>query len=126
MSTVNQNASILNLATKKQTEVIRHVFSEDEINEMNSTISSNLRKNYELEAALNEIKEDYKSKMKPLEKENKVLLKQTKDGFVDRDQDVYLIPDYDNRIMELYNEDGFKVGDRKMLMAELQGHLDLK
>lgn len=126
MSTVTQNASILNLATKKQVEVIRHVFSEDEINEMNGTISSNLRKSYDLEASLNEIKEDYKKKMKPLEKENKVLLKQTKDGFVDRDQEVYLIPDYDNRIMELYNEDGIKVGDRKMLMAELQGHLDLK
>lgn len=126
MSTVTKDASILNLATKKQSEVIRHIFSEDEINEMNGTISSNLRKSYDLEAALNEIKEDYKKKMKPLEKENKVLLKQTKDGFVDRDQDVYLIPDYDNRIMELYNEDGIKVGDRKMLMAELQGHLDLK
>jgi hypothetical protein len=126
MSTITKNASILNLATKKQTEVIRHIFSEDEINEMNSTISSNLRKSYDLEASLNEIKEDYKKKMKPLEKENKVLLKQAKDGFVDRDQDVYLISDYDNRIMELYNEDGIKVGDRKMLMAELQGHLDLK
>src|ERR1044071_4030344 len=126
MSTITKNASILNLATKKQTEVIRHIFSEDEINEMNSTISSNLRKSYDLEASLNEIKEDYKKKMKPLEKENKVLLKQAKDGFVDREQDVYLISDYDNRIMELYNEDGIKVGDRKMLMAELQGHLDLK
>jgi hypothetical protein len=126
MSTVTKDTSILNLATKKQTEVIRHVFSEEEINAMNGTISSNLRKSYDLQSALDEIKEDYKGKMKPLEKENRVLLKQTKDGFVDRDQEVYLIPDYDNRIMELYDENGIKVGDRKMLMQELQGHLDLK
>jgi predicted nucleic acid-binding Zn-ribbon protein len=126
MSTVTKDASILNLAVKKQTEVIRHVFSEEEINDMNGRITSNLRKSYDLEAELNEIKEEFKGKMKPLEKDNKSLLKQTKDGFVDRDQDVYLIPDYDNRIMELYNEDGIKVGDRKMLMAEMQGHLDLK
>jgi predicted nucleic acid-binding Zn-ribbon protein len=126
MSAVTKDVSILNLATKKQTEVIRHVFTDDEINEMNSTISSNLRKSYDLQSELDEIKEDFKGKMKPLEKENRVLLKQTKDGFVDRDQEVYLIPDYDNRIMELYDENGIKVGDRKMLMAELQGHLDLK
>jgi hypothetical protein len=126
MSTVTKDTSILNLATKKQTEVIRHVFNEEEINSMNGTISSNLRKSYDLQSALDEIKEEYKGKMKPLEKENRILLKQTKDGFVDRDQEVYLIPDYDNRIMELYNENGIKVGDRKMLMQELQGHLDLK
>jgi hypothetical protein len=126
MSTVTKDTSILNLATKKQTEVIRHTFSEEEINAMNGTISSNLRKSYDLQSALDEIKEEYKGKMKPLEKENRVLLKQTKDGFVDRDQEVYLIPDYDNRIMELYDENGIKVGDRKMLMQELQGHLDLK
>jgi hypothetical protein len=126
MSTVTKDASILNLAVKKQTEVIRHVFSEEEINDMNGRVTSNLRKSYDLEGELNEIKEEFKGKMKPLEKENKVLLKQTKDGFVDRDQDVYLIPDYDNRIMELYNEDGIKVGDRKMLLGEMQGHLDLK
>ena len=126
MSAVTKDVSILNLATKKQTEVIRHVFTDDEINEMNSTISSNLRKSYDLQSELDEIKENFKGKMKPLEKENRVLLKQTKDGFVDRDQEVYLIPDYDNRIMELYDENGIKVGDRKMLMAELQGHLDLK
>jgi predicted nucleic acid-binding Zn-ribbon protein len=116
----------LNLATKKQVEVIRHVFNEEEINTMNGTISSNLRKSYDLQSALDEIKEEYKGKMKPLEKENRILLKQTKDGFVDRDQEVYLIPDYDNRIMELYDENGIKVGDRKMLMQEMQGHLDLK
>src|ERR1044072_47105 len=126
MSTVTKDTSILNLATKKQTEVIRHTFSEEEINAMNGTISSNLRKSYDLQSALEEIKEEYKGKMKPLEKENRVLLKQTKDGFVDRDQEVYLIPDYDNRIMELYDENGIQVGDRKMLMQELQGHLDLK
>jgi hypothetical protein len=126
MSTVTKDTSILNLATKKQVEVIRHVFNEEEINVMHSTISSNLRKSYDLQSALDEIKDDYKKKMKPLEKENRILLKQTKDGFVDRDQEVYLIPDYDNRIMELYDENGIKVGERKMLMQELQGHLDLK
>jgi hypothetical protein len=126
MSSVTKDASILNLATKKQVEVIRHVFNEEEINTMNGTISSNLRKSYDLQSALDEIKEEYKGKMKPLEKENRILLKQTKDGFVDRDQEVYLIPDYDNRIMELYDENGIKVGDRKMLMQEMQGHLDLK
>lgn len=126
MSTVTKDASILNLAVKKQKEVIRHVFSEEEINTMNGNISSNLRKSYDLQSALDEIKEEYKGKMKPLEKENRILLKQTKDGFVDRDQEVYLIPDYDNRIMELYDENGIKVGDRKMLIQEMQGHLDLK
>lgn len=126
MSTVTKDASILNLATKKQSEVIRHVFSDGEINEMNGQINSNLRKHYELAEKLQEIKDEYKKKMKPLERENISLLAQTHAGFIDRDQDVYLIPDYDNSIMELYNEDGIKVGDRKMLMAERQGHLDLK
>lgn len=126
MSTVTKDTSILNLATKKQLEVIRHTFSEEEINTMNGEINSNLRKHYAFEAELQKIKDEYKAKMKPLEKRNILLLAQTHAGFVDRDQDVYLIPDYDNRIMELYDENGIKVGDRKMLMQEMQGHLDLK
>ena len=126
MSTVTKDASILNLATKKQSEIIRHEFSDDEINAMQAQITMNLRKNYDLADELQEIKDGYKQKMKPLEKENKLLLSFTKNGFVDKEQDVYLIPDYDNKIMELYNDEGVKVGERRMLMEEYQGRLDLK
>lgn len=126
MSTVTKDASILNLAVKKQTETIRHEFSEEEINAMQGKITTNLRKHYDLDGELQKVKDQFKAKMKPLEKENKNLVAQTHAGFVDKDQDVFLVPDYDSRIMELYDDNGVKVGERKMLMEELQGHLDLK
>jgi len=74
---------------------------------------------------LKEIKDDFKEKMNPLKKDNRHLLYDVKHGYSDEEIEVYLVPDFDNMIMEQYNSEGTKVGERKMLMSERQSKLPL-
>lgn len=119
MHVTDKNA-LLNLSTIKQKEIIRHEFSADEMAEMKSQISDNLIKVNDLKEELDEVKDVYKAKINPLEKENKRLLMDIRLKFRDVEMEVHLVPDYENRIMELYNEEGEKVGERKMMMSEYQ------
>lgn len=119
MQVTDKNA-LLNLSTIKQKEIIRHEFSKDEMAEMKDQISTNLIKVNDLKEELDEVKEVYKAKINPMEKENKRLLLDIRLGFRDQEMEVHLVPDYDNRIMELYNDEGNKVGERRMLMSEYQ------
>lgn len=126
MSLVTNKEAILNLATIKQKEIIRHEFSKDEMADMKDQVSTNFIRLSDLEDELQEIKDDFKSRMDPLKKDNKHLLMNIRLGFTDKEMEVLLIPDYDNRIMELYDEQGTKLGERKMLMSEYQGRLPLR
>lgn len=110
---------ILNLSTKKTNERIRHEFSESELAEMKTTVSDNMIKNYALKDELQEIKDEFKSKMQPIEKQTKRLLKSIKDRFEDVDMDVMNVPDEERMVIEFYNpETGEKVGERKMTPDE--------
>lgn len=126
MSQVTDKTALLNLSITKQKEIIRHEFSAEELNDIRNSIADNLMKVNDLEEELQEIKDDFKGKINPLKKENKHLLKDNKNRYRDQEIEVYLVPDYDNKIMEFFNEDGIKVGDRKMMMSEMQGRLQLK
>lgn len=126
MSAVASKESLLSIALTKQKEIIRKILKEEETNDMKTTIANNLIRINDLQTELDEVKSVYKDKMKPLQKENVGLLQDFKNGFIDETLEVYLVPDYDNKIMEFYNEDGVKVGDRRMMMSEMQGRLSLK
>lgn len=125
MSTITKNKAIIELATKKSTEIIRHQFTDQELSEMKDAVSKNLMKLIDYEDELKEIKDEFKEKMNPIRKENKHLLKSIRNGFEDQELEVYVVPDFDNKIVEFYNEEGDKVGDRKMLISEMQGRLEL-
>jgi hypothetical protein len=120
MSTVTDKQALLNLATTKQKEIIRHEFSKDELADMHSGVAQNCIKLSDLEEELQEVKDGFKEKLNPLRKANKYLLKDIRNGFRDEEKEVYLVPDYANNIMEMYNEEGEKVGERRMMMSERQ------
>jgi flagellar motility protein MotE (MotC chaperone) len=126
MSTVTDKKAVLNLSISKQREIIRKELSKDEMDDIRTSITNNLQKLHEYQEELDEVKAEYKAKMKPLEKQNGKLLVDIKNGFIDESIEVSLVPDYDNRIVEFYNEEGVKVGERRMMMSELQGTLNLK
>jgi hypothetical protein len=126
MSLVTNKESILNLAMTRQKEIIRKEFTQEELNEMRTTVTKTFFEINDLEDEFAVVKESFKGKIKPLEKENAIVLKQIRNGFVDQNVEVYLVPDYDNKIVEFYDEEGNKVGDRKMMMSELQGRLNMK
>lgn len=120
MSVVKDKTALLNLATTKQVETIRTEFNKDQLNEMREMVTDFLIKINTKEDELSDIKDKYKAEINPMKKQNKMLLTDIRAGFRDEEMEVYLIPDYDSKTMELYNEDGDLVGKRKMFMAELQ------
>ena len=126
MSQVKEKSALINLSISKQKEIIRKEFTKEEMADMKDQVSTNLMQLNDYEEELQEIKDSFKSKMNPLKKDNKHLLRNIKNKFIDETVEVYLVPDYDNKIMEFYNEEGLKVGERRMMMSELQGRLDLK
>lgn len=124
MTTTAPN-TLVSLATKKGMEIIRHEFTKDELVMMKDTITHNLEVLRKKQQELKNIKQQYKGEMKPLDAENEVLLENVIRGFEDVEKLVLLVPDYDNKIMEFYDETtGEKVGERKMLMSEFQQEIN--
>lgn len=118
--------NLIHIAMSKQKEIIRHEFTEDEKNAMMITLTRNLIKLNSLKEELQSIKDDYnKVRMAPMDKENNVILRNVYHGFRDDEIEVFLVPDYDNKIVEFYNLEGHKVGERRMMLSELQGRLSL-
>ncbi len=126
MSIITSKEALLNLSVNKQKEIIRKDLTKEEMDEMKTTIANDLMEVNRLEEELAEVKAVYKQKMAPLKKEIAGLLSHVKAKFIDETLEVYLVPDYDNRIMEFYNDEGTKVGERRMMISELQGKLNLK
>lgn len=120
MTTTTPN-TLVSLAIKKSTEIIRHEFTKEELMMMKDTIAYNLEALRKKRQELKEIKARYKGEMEPLHAENEQLLENVIRGFADDEKMVLLVPDYDNKVMEFYDEaTGEKVGERKMLMSEFQ------
>lgn len=117
---------MLNFSTVRQKEVIRKILTKEDMDDMKTSIANNLMRLNDFQIELDEIKQVYKNKMKPLEKDNSNLLRDVRNGFIDETLEVSLVPDYDNKIMELYNDEGVKVGERRMMISEMQGRLELK
>ncbi|MCO5238898.1 MAG: hypothetical protein M9904_02475 [Chitinophagaceae bacterium] len=121
MTTIATPNTLVSLATKKSSEIIRHEFTKDELIMMKDTITHNLEVLRKKQQELKNIKQEFKGEMKPLYAENELLLENVIRGFADTEKMVLLVPDYENKIMELYDEDtGLKVGERRMLMSEFQ------
>jgi hypothetical protein len=124
MSTITNKEALLNVALSKQKEIIRHQYTQDEMNALHVAIAQNLIHLNDLDDELKDIKETFKAKTSPLEKGNRSLLRNIKNGFIDQEIEVYLVPDYENKIIEFFDERGDKVGERRMMISELQGKLN--
>jgi len=116
--TKEKDRQILSLSVKQSEEVIRVDFSEKDIAEMKTQIAKKLIKQYDLEEKLQVIKDEYKEKINPLKKEIKEHLKNVRLGFEDVQMMVHNIPDEDKGVVEFYDDEGTKVGERKMDRSE--------
>ena len=108
MSTVSEKGSILHLSTEKKIETIRHEFTQEETNDMRETIANNLMKLMDIQDEFKKVKEEFKAKMEPFAQGNKLLLRLVRQRYDDVEMEVYLVPDYENRIMDLYTRQGIK------------------
>jgi hypothetical protein len=120
MELTKVQAPALMVGLQKSTELIRKQFTPEEIREMGLAITDNLLKIADHQEVLEEAKAVAKLKMTPLKDENTALLGDIRRGFRDEEKEVYLNPDYDNRIMEIFDLEGNKIAERRMLMSEYQ------
>lgn len=110
---------LINLATKKTFERVRFTLSDADIAKCKSDATDALMKFMDLEEKMKEMQEEYKEKMKPLKAQMKFLTTQVRNGFVDREMDVYNVPDDDRKVIEWYDDKNNKVGERRMRPEEL-------
>ena len=77
-----------------------------------------------LEKELATISAPIKEKMKPLKKECKHLIESLNKNGTEVREKVYLFPDYDSKMMGIYDSRGILVGTRVMSRAERQLHIN--
>lgn len=77
-----------------------------------------------LRKELEELSEPIKIKIKPLEKSTKKLITNINQGGEMVTEKVYCFPDYDNKMMGLYDSRGMLVSTRPMTRAEKQLHIN--
>jgi hypothetical protein len=99
-------------------------FSEDELVQAESEYLEKSKELNSLERELEAISQPLKEKMKPLKKDSKDLIENINRGGLEVTERVYCFPDYDAKVMGLYDQRGYLVGTRPMTRAERQLHIN--
>lgn len=111
---------VLQLSLKQTVENIRFTLTEDGRNEYNEEIAKTMIEVSDKREKLKEVSREAKAEIKRLEANVAQHLKVVRQGYVDENVEVHNVPDYDNGVIEFFNEDGELVGHRKMLPSERQ------
>ena len=99
-------------------------FSEDEMVQTESDYLEKSKELNSLERELDVISAPIKEKMKPLKKETKDLIESINRGGTEVTEKVFCFPDYESKVMGLYDGRGYLVGTRPMTRAERQLHIN--
>lgn len=99
-------------------------FSEEEMIQTESHYLEKSKSLNSLERELDAISQPLKEKMKPLKKDTKDLIEAINRGGLEVTEKVYCFPDYDAKVMGLYDCRGYLVGTRPMTRAERQLHIN--
>ncbi|MES2382632.1 MAG: hypothetical protein V4538_16405 [Bacteroidota bacterium] len=102
---------------------IQKYFSIDELTEMRATFLSNsiiVRKANEV---LNKAKDENKAAVKAPLDQNEYLLKNIRLGFQEVTCQVYIFPDYENRMVGYYDNTGTLLESRRMRPEEAQAYI---
>lgn len=111
------------LSAKVTEEIIRIELTEDDLAKRKTELANNLLKQGELDAALKQATADHKQANDPIKARNKELLTDIKLRFSDKRMLVHNVPDDERGIVEFYDEDGVRVGQRFMTREERSGAL---
>jgi septation ring formation regulator EzrA len=99
-------------------------FSENELVKAESDYLESSKQLDALERELEAISSPIKEKMKPLKKTSKDLIQALNKGGLEVTEKVFCFPDYENKIMGLYDQRGYLVGTRPMTRSERQFHIN--
>ena len=94
--------------------------TEDELNEKREVIADNCIKLSDLSEEKKEAMKGFKDTMEPLQLENAKILSEIRTKMVEKEGTVYHIADFDNKMMETYDENGILVSSRRLKPNEMQ------
>lgn len=99
-------------------------FSEAELLQTESDYLEKSKELNSLERELETMSAPLKEKMKPLKKDSKDLIEAINRGGEEVTEKVYCFPDYDSKVMGLYDKRGYLIGTRPMTRSERQLHIN--
>lgn len=99
-------------------------FTEEELIQVESDYLEKSKELNSLERELEAISQPLKEKMKPLKKDTKDLIESINKGGVEVTERVFCFPDYENKVMGLYDKRARLIGTRPMTRAERQLHIN--
>lgn len=111
-----------NCDSQETTTYLRDL-SQEELDNKRETLVDNLIKASNLEDELNEIKDGYKTKMKPLKDANKILQQEVKTRKEQVSGNLYHMANHEDGMMETYDENGDLVSTRRLRPEEKQARL---
>lgn len=97
--------------------------TQEEMDIRREQLADNSIKYFELSEELKEIKGGFKRKMEPLTESNKQIMQELKTGQAEVEGELFKVPNYDDNMMEVYNQDGELISSRRLLPNEKQQRL---
>lgn len=111
-----------NCDSQEMTTYLRDL-TQEELDNKRETLVDNLIKASNLEDELDEIKDGFKTKMKPLKDANKILQQEVKTRKEQVSGNLYHMANHEDGMMETYDENGDLVSTRRLRPEEKQARL---
>lgn len=119
--TVEQRkAAMLDQGCKVERQVVNRPYDEDELSAFKDSLSEQMIELNRIEQELDEIKDKYKVKMKPLRTKVGELLTDLRLKYRENEETVYMLADYVADTMNTYDENGKFIVSRKLYPQERQ------
>ena len=99
-------------------------FSDVELQEEQAKLSKNSVGSLRLNSKIKTLIEPLKEELKPIDKSIKISVKNLDQGGVTTYGRIYAFPDYDSKMMGLYDVNGILVGTRPLNRTERQLHIN--
>jgi hypothetical protein len=116
-------AVIREKAFKREEQLVRRNYTSEQLGELKTQHSEKAMERSDLEDSLVEMSRPLKADIKELKAGERDLLTHIRNRYYDNREEVYLVPDYDNGTMEIYDAKGELVGSRPIHPSERQGNL---
>lgn len=108
-------------AAKIEQTTYQKTLSADELAARREDLADDCIKLNQFEDELKEVKDDFKTKMDPLKAANKIRLTEIKTKQTSVDGTLFHIANYDEGMMETYDNEGFLISSRRLRPEEKQG-----
>lgn len=113
-------AVIRERSVKHEDRVVRRNYTSEQLAELKTQHSEKAMERMDREEALVDLSRPLKAEIKELKAGEKDLLTHIRNRYYDNREQVWLVPDYDNGTMEIYDERGELVESRRLHPSERQ------